>query len=590
MNNAVAFLQMKDRKTRTTNIILFLLGITLVVCGTVQSSERIAMTLVGSSASNYQDVLKGALLFRVGLILNGLMIVAIGAFYSPSLGSTTSLLNENRELNEKQGFRNWMPLPVVLAFAAALRVYGSNSCLWYDEVGTLVKSVRLPTHQLITTYTDQNNHPLFSLMAHLSVQLLGESAWTLRLPAILFGLASLWALFLLGRVVTSKREAILATILMVVSYHHVWFSQNARGYTGLLFWGLLSTWLFIEGSQKNKLSIWIAYAASMALGMYTHLTTVFTLASHLLIFPFLLLKQKNSTRHPFFVSTVRWPLISFVFVGLFTFQLYALILPQVVNSFQVQVGSGRVEVWTNPIWAVIEVLNGLQVEFGTFLGIGIVFLVFLIGLVSYARTNYIVVALFVIPLIMGTTVLLVLHRHFYPRFFFFEIGIGVLVLIRGISVVADFLAVQTMPIISRSNLSRIFQTTLASMIIIVSTLSLYYNYRYPKQDYLGALDYVEKNRNEDDIIITAGHASYPYKSYYAPHLKTVETIDEMHEVFAQNKSIWLIYSFPDHLEAFHPGMLSVIQERFAVMKEFPGTLGGGTLFVCKSKQSLLYQS
>ncbi len=541
--------------------------------------------LVGSSASNYQDVVKGALLFRVGLILNGLIAVAIGAFYSPTSGSTSFLLNENKEVKEKQGFQNWISLAMILAFAAALRAYGLNSCLWYDEVATLVEFVRLPIHQLITTYADQNNHPLFSLMAHISVQLFGESAWALRLPALLFGLGSLWALFLLGEAVTDKREAVLATILMAVSYHHVWFSQNARGYTGLLFWGLLSTWLFMKGSQTNTLSVWIAYAASMALGMYTHLTAVFVLASHVMIYGFRLIIGKRSAQNLF--PTVWWPLLSFLLIGLFTFQLYALILPQVVNSFQVQTGGIRVEAWTNPIWAIIEVLHGLQIGFGTFLGIGIVSLLFISGFVSYARTNYIVTVLFVIPVVMGATTLLVLHRHFYPRFFFFELGIGVLILIRGSTVVANFLAGHMMRIISWGNLNRVFQTGLAGIVIMFSTLSLYHNYRYPKQDYTGALDYVEKNRNKDDIIITTGHTTYPYKNYYAPRLKPVETIEEMQEIVSQNRSIWLIYSFPDHMEAFYPGMLSIIQEKFTVIKEFPGTLGGGTLFVCRSKPSLL---
>jgi len=544
--------------------------------------------LVGSSASNYQDVVKGALLFRVGLILNGLMAVAIGAFYSPTSGSTSFLLQENKEVKEKQRFKNWIPLAMILAVAIALRAYGLNSCLWYDEVVTLVEFVRLPIHQLITTYADQNNHPLFSLMAHISVQLFGESAWTLRLPALLFGLASLWALFLLGRVVTDKREAILATILMAVSYHHVWFSQNARGYTGLLFWGLLSTWLFMKGSRKNTLSIWIAYAASVALGMYTHLTTIFILASHVIIYSFHVLKYKKSAKN--FPPFIWLPLVSFILVALFTFQLYAFIVPQVINSFQVQVGGGRVEAWTNPIWALIEVIRGLRIGFGSFLAVGIAFLIFICGFVSYAKTNTVVIALFVIPVIMGATTLVALHRHFYPRFFFFELGMGVLILTRGCTVIANFLSMKMKNMISLPNLSRITQTVLTGMIIIASTLSLYHNYRYPKQDYLGALNYVEKNRNTDDIIITTGHTSYPYKNYYAPHLKAVETIDEMRQIVSQNRSIWLIYSFPDHMEAFYPGMLSVIQEGFTLIKEFPGTLGGGSLFVCKSKPSLLHES
>jgi uncharacterized membrane protein len=47
--------------------------------------------------------------------------------------------------------------------------------------------------------------------------------------------ASIGALYLLGRAVAGPTEALFAAALMTVAYHHVWFSQNARGYSGLLF-------------------------------------------------------------------------------------------------------------------------------------------------------------------------------------------------------------------------------------------------------------------------------------------------------------------------------------------------------------------
>ena len=63
---------------------------------------------------------------------------------------------------------------------------------------TLVEFVRLPVREIVTTYTSLNNHVLYSLLAHASVGLFGESAWTLRLPAVLFGIASIWLLWWLA--------------------------------------------------------------------------------------------------------------------------------------------------------------------------------------------------------------------------------------------------------------------------------------------------------------------------------------------------------------------------------------------------------
>ena len=82
------------------------------------------------------------------------------------------------------------------------------------------------------------------MFANVFVTVLGESAWSIRLPAVLFGVASIPVLYALGERVTGTREALLACAILSVSYHHIWFSQNARGYTMLAFWTILSTfWL-----------------------------------------------------------------------------------------------------------------------------------------------------------------------------------------------------------------------------------------------------------------------------------------------------------------------------------------------------------
>jgi uncharacterized membrane protein len=59
--------------------------------------------------------------------------------------------------------------------------------------------------------------------------LFGDSGAALRLPAALFGVASLGAVYALGREVVGRREGLLAALALAFSYQHVWFSQNARG-------------------------------------------------------------------------------------------------------------------------------------------------------------------------------------------------------------------------------------------------------------------------------------------------------------------------------------------------------------------------
>ena len=144
----------------------------------------------------------------------------------------------------------------LLGIGAVLRWVGVGRDLWLDEVFTLVGFVRLPLAELLTDYSHDNQHLLFSLAAHLSVGLFGESAASLRLPAVLFGLGSLWATWRLGLLLAGRREALLALAFLVFSYHHVWFSQNARGYTGLLMATVLSTELLLRALWRGRWKLW----------------------------------------------------------------------------------------------------------------------------------------------------------------------------------------------------------------------------------------------------------------------------------------------------------------------------------------------
>src|SRR5687767_5805522 len=76
---------------------------------------------------------------------------------------------------------------LIIVLAAVLRFISLDSGLWYDEIVTLVVSARKPIAQILTEFPDVNAHPLYSVLAHVSIHGFGESAWSLRLPAALFG-------------------------------------------------------------------------------------------------------------------------------------------------------------------------------------------------------------------------------------------------------------------------------------------------------------------------------------------------------------------------------------------------------------------
>ena len=140
----------------------------------------------------------------------------------------------------------------LLALALVVRIVGLNASLWYDEVSTLTHFVRLPWGELATDFSSLNNHMFYSLQAKAAVELFGESAWALRLPALLMGMASLVLVWWLARKEIGRGAALLTLALFALSYHHVWFTQNARGYTGLLTWTTAATILLMSGLRRPR--------------------------------------------------------------------------------------------------------------------------------------------------------------------------------------------------------------------------------------------------------------------------------------------------------------------------------------------------
>ena len=165
-------------------------------------------------------------------------------------------------------------------------------------------------------------------------------------------------LYLLGTAVTSRFEAVLATTILTVSYHHIWFSQNARGYTALLFWVLLATFLLLRWFSRTNNSLLIGYAVVAALGSYTHLTMVFVVVSHAFICIWVLFVHKTAMDAP---RDWRYLAAAFVSGGLLTLLLYAPVIQDVQTFYTDVPNTQRV---ATPLWAFWEAVSGLRVGFG----------------------------------------------------------------------------------------------------------------------------------------------------------------------------------------------------------------------------------
>lgn len=442
----------------------------------------------------------------------------------------------------------WAVLALALV-ALLLRLYRLGEGLWLDEIYTWVRFMRLPLGEIPFTYGSENQHFLFSLLARASMDLLGESVWAFRLPAALFGAASVWAMYLFGKQVAGEREGLLAAALLTFSYHHVWFSQNGRGYSGLLFWTLLASWLLLRGLEEGGRKWWLGYAGAAALGVYTQATIVFLLVCH---FAIAVVAAFRSGRW-------RGPLLGFGVGFALTVLLHAPALPAIVSGVKGTVSV--VNEWKNPVWTALEIASGLRIGFAGAVAGAVAVGLFGAGLWSYGRTRPVVLALLLIPPAMGTALLYFAGHHIWPRFYYFAFGFAALVVVRGAMMIP--------------------RVGLAACLGMVTLSAASVPFAYgPKQDYEGARRYIVEQRQPGDAVATADLTTWVYERFYGAGWTDVKSGAELEAVRNGARRTWFVYTLEPVFRAQLPEVHATVLRESRRMRAFPGTLNNGTVVVC----------
>lgn len=140
--------------------------------------------------------------------------------------------------------------------AAALPIYLLASRLtldlWGDEVYTLYDFAARPVAQIVTDYSAPNNHILYSLLLHpLAVGTQAEPL--LRLPSLLFAVATLALVFRVAWRVSGVKAAVTATLALGLNVMFLTHAMQVRGYSLSM---LLAAWLMdlaipLAGDARN---------------------------------------------------------------------------------------------------------------------------------------------------------------------------------------------------------------------------------------------------------------------------------------------------------------------------------------------------
>ena len=578
--------QPKLRSERTVTfasgrMVCFAIGALLLIASLIIPSDGYSQALSGGT----KDLTWGPILFRALLAFHGGVLVIIGALW-PRHAASSAVSRENEVTNGKA-----LAVLFALTFLALLlRLWSLDSAPWIDEVLTLVDFVRLPINEIVITFPSQNQHMLYSMLARGAFEIFGESSWALRLPAVFFGIGSIWALFFFARHVTGVRDALLACALMTVSYHHVWFSQNARGYTGLLMTTLLATWFWLEGLKRDDWKWWALYTAAIVTGMWIHMTMAFVVAGHGLVYLMFLLWPRLSGDYPDASAERRAgvkPIVAWLLSVTVTLQIYALPLPQFLATGLHE--ESRNSEWTNPIWVLTETIENLSIGF---IGTAVVLIAaafVMFGWISILRRNRRAALLMVLPPILSGGLMLGLGHNLFPRFFFFAMGFALLIVVHGTLELPKMVLRYVPRFPSAARFAPKLGVGFALLMIGASLFTVPRNYAGPKQDFAGARDYVEEQLTASSRAVAVNLAGDMFAKYYAPDWLTTRDVSQLDQLEQGNETVWLVYTMPFEIQAFNPELWKSIQNDYEVVRAFPGTLNGGEVVVCRYRRDLAKQ-
>jgi uncharacterized membrane protein len=136
---------------------------------------------------------------------------------------------------------------------------------------------------------DPQHPPLYFWVTSLMERVTGDSVFFRRLPAVLFGLLALPAVWWFAYELFGETlVAWCVTALVAVSPFHVAFAQEAREYSLWTLTTALSSALLLRCLRAGNLWTWIGYGASVALGMWSFLLFGEVAAAHALyvVLPF----------------------------------------------------------------------------------------------------------------------------------------------------------------------------------------------------------------------------------------------------------------------------------------------------------------
>ncbi len=343
----------------------------------------------------------------------------------------------------------WLFLILVLVLFFRLKGLAIRD-IWYDEALDVIqseKSLLQITHDVPT--------PIHYYFVHFFLWF-GRSTFILGLPSVLFGLGSVYLLFLIGKKILDKNLGLIAAFLMAISPMHIEFSQQILHYSYFAFFTLLALLFYLDFilaiSQKKikwkSLGLFILFSL---LNFLTHVPALLVfLIEFVFLFYFLIANYQVFKKYKKYMLFLV-PILIFIIYSVFFFNNGYYWYSVIADNLKFNV--------TTPIqlgFSLSKQLETASLSFNlpffvamfSWFGLGagfrllVYFLLFLVGLWVFVKNRkYNLLSFFLIWIILPFVYLYFvrLEHWFEEKYFIFIIPVYLLIIAEGIIYISSYL-------------------------------------------------------------------------------------------------------------------------------------------------------
>ena len=449
-------------------------------------------------------------------------------------------------------------LVLIILLGAFLRFHSiGKESFWLDEGYTALAIKKFDVNSLIRNsvergqiipddrYSYNSEVPAYFILLESWSKVFGISEFSLRSFSAMFGVLSLIAVFYLANYLFDKKIALISTLLASINLTLIYYSQEARNYSYLLFLSLISIILLLKSLKDGKIKHIVGLVVVNALIIYSHLPWMIFMVFEGIYVLYVIYNEYSNKKKinaknvniliAFFIMALLYmPMAGRILFSKDNMTAYA---PKVDLRGIAELGI-RLSVWLYPSEAMRQKIYDHSFSFSLFewLLLGstlllalILCLLFLFGItkVFYKKVSAkFLILMFLFPLLFSVVFTLI-----NPRLGIFNIK-------QVIYIIPAFV------IISSVGISKIKKfKALIAIIIILSLLPLYsYYHNVDKQQFREAVSFFPDN---ETVFITKESATKPVRYYYGEKKNVIGIfgLDDLKDYLKDEDKFWVLFTF-----------------------------------------------